>query len=188
VAGGPPRLGAAAAAAGLDGADRRAGPDVASLLTSAFDVLAVDGVDVRTRPWAVRRALLEQLGVDWRPPLQLTPVTFDRDEAEQWSRDYRPLGIEGLVAKGAATRYVPGRASSWLKWKARATEDVIVGAVTGTVERAQAVIAGRLTPDGQLIVVGRSAVLTTAQADQLAAVLTKSTPNRIRVPQPFGGQ
>ena len=137
----------------------------------AFDVLAVDGVDVRTRPWAVRRALLEQLGVDWRPPLQLTPVTFDRDEAEQWSRDYRPLGIEGLVAKGAATRYVPGRASSWLKWKARATEDVIVGAVTGTVQRAQAVIVGRLTSAGQLVVVGRSSILTAAQADQLASVM-----------------
>ncbi len=86
--------------------------------------------------------------------------------------------LEGLVAKGAATRYVPGRASSWLKWKARTTEEVIVGAVTGTVERAQAVIAGRLTPDGQLIVVGRSAVLTAAQADQLASVLAPVDPAR----------
>jgi ATP-dependent DNA ligase len=157
----------------------------------AFDVLAVDGVDVRTRPWAARRALLEQLGVDWRPPLQLTPVTFDRDEAEQWSRDYRPLGIEGLVAKGAATRYVPGRASSWLKWKARATEEVIVGAVTGTVERAQAVIAGRLTSDGQLIVVGRSTVLTAARAEQLASVLAPVDPARHPWPEQisslFGG-
>jgi ATP-dependent DNA ligase len=108
----------------------------------------------------------------------LTPVTFDRNEAEQWSRDYRPLGIEGPVAKGAATLYVPGGASSWLKWKARATEDVIVGAVTGTVERAQAAIVGRLTPDGQLIVVCRSSVLTAAQADQLASVVAPVDPDR----------
>src|SRR3712207_9471971 len=75
----------------------------------AFDVLAVDGVDVRTRPWAARRALLEQLGVDWRPPLQLTPVTFDRDEAEQWSRDYRPLGRseERRVGKEGRSRGSP---------------------------------------------------------------------------------
>ena len=95
------------------------------------------------------------------------------------------------MAKGAATRYVPGRASSWLKWKARATEDVIVGAVTGTVERAQAVIAGRLTPDGQLIVVGRSTVLTAAQADQLASVLAPVDPARHPWPEQisslFGG-
>ena len=116
---------------------RRAAIDPAEAYV-AFDVLAVDGVDLRTRPWAARRALLEELGVDWRPPLQLTPVTFDRDEAEQWSRDYRPLGIEGLVVKGTATPYFPGRASSWLKWKARTTEDVIVGAVTGTVDQPRA--------------------------------------------------
>src|SRR5215212_253134 len=110
----------------------------------AFDLLSVDGLDVRTRPWTARRSLLEQFGVDWQPPLQMTPVTFDRDEAEHWSRDYRPVGIEGLVIKGAATRYVPGRASSWLKWKARETEEVILGAVTGTFDRPEAVIAGRL--------------------------------------------
>jgi ATP-dependent DNA ligase len=123
--------------------------------------------------------------------LQLTPVTFDREEAEQWARDYRPVGIEGLVAKGAATRYIPGRASSWLKWKARATEDVIVGAVTGTVERAQAMIVGRLTSDGQLLVVGRSTVLTAAQADELGSVLAPVDPARHPWPEQisslFGG-
>lgn len=138
----------------------------------AFDVLSLDGVDVCSQPWTARRALLEQLGVDWRPPLQLTPVTIDRDEAEQWAREYRPLGIEGLVIKGAATRYVPGRASSWLKWKARETEEVIVGAVTGSLDRPEAVIAGRLTADGRLLLVGRSTALTAAQAGQLSAVLT----------------
>jgi len=152
----------------------------------AFDLLSVDGFDVRTRPWTARRSLLEQFGVDWRPPLQVTPVTFDRDEAEHWSRDYRPVGIEGLVIKGAATPYVPGRASSWLKWKARETEEVILGAVTGTFDRPEAVIAGRLTTDGHLVVVGRSTPLTAAQAEQLAAVVTPMDSSRHPWPEQIG--
>ena len=52
-------------------------------------------------------------------------------------------------------------------------------------------IAGRLTPDGQLIVVGRSTVLTAAQADQLAAVLASVDPARHPWPEQisslFGG-
>jgi hypothetical protein len=57
-------------------------------------------------------------------------------------------------------------------------EDVILGAVTGTVERAQAAIVGRLTSAGQLLVVARSTVLTAAQTDQLASVLEPVDPDR----------
>lgn len=142
----------------------------------AFDIISAAGVDLRTQPWAARRTLLEQVGADWQPPLQPTPVTLDRDEAEQWARDYRPQGIEGLVIKGTATRYAPGRSSTWLKWKARQSEEVIVGAVTGSFDQPQAVIAGRLTPDRQLVTVGRSTALTPAQAAELASVLTPVDP------------
>jgi hypothetical protein len=43
------------------------------------------------------------------PPLQLSPVTYEVDEAREWY-DVLPaaMGVEGLVAKGRATRYVPG--------------------------------------------------------------------------------
>jgi ATP-dependent DNA ligase len=49
------------------------------------------------------------------PPLQLSPVTYEVDEAREWY-DVLPaaMGVEGLVAKGRATRYVPGR-REWLK-------------------------------------------------------------------------
>lgn len=49
-------------------------------------------------------------------PLQLSPVTDDLDEAREWF-DVLPaaMGIEGLVVKGAATRYTPGRRDAWMK-------------------------------------------------------------------------
>jgi ATP-dependent DNA ligase len=50
----------------------------------AFDLLAYGGVDLRTQRWATRRSRLEQLAADWSLPLQLTPVTYDADEAREW--------------------------------------------------------------------------------------------------------
>src|SRR3954453_2244276 len=72
-----------------------------------FDVLAHAGVDQRRRPWSSRRLVLEGLADGWVPPLQLSPVTRDLGEANRRCRDYRVAGIEGLVVKGAPTRFAP---------------------------------------------------------------------------------
>lgn len=83
---------------------------------AAFDVLAVSGVDLRTQRWTVRRQRLEQLSKGWLPPLQLTPVTDDVDEAAEWFEVLpAAMGVEGLVVKGAASRYTPGRRDAWVK-------------------------------------------------------------------------
>ena len=46
-----------------------------------FDLLALDGEDQRGLTYVVRRARLERLSGDWRPPLEICPSTADRDEA-----------------------------------------------------------------------------------------------------------
>jgi ATP-dependent DNA ligase len=50
----------------------------------AFDVLAIGSVDVRAMRWTVRRRRLESLAGRWVPPLQVSPVTADADEA-RWT-------------------------------------------------------------------------------------------------------
>ncbi|MEV0287944.1 ATP-dependent DNA ligase [Kribbella sp. NPDC050820] len=142
----------------------------------AFDLLAANGVDLRTQRWTVRRQRLEQLAA-WAPPLQLTPVTSDPAEAREWY-DVLPaaMGIEGLVAKGAATRYTPGRRDAWAKIKHRETREVLVGGVLGPITRPEVVIAG-LYRDGELVIVGRTVPLSWAQSEQLAAVLSPAGPD-----------
>jgi ATP-dependent DNA ligase len=73
----------------------------------AFDLLTLDGQDLRPHPWRDRRAALEDLASTWRPPLQLSPYTDDYDTALEWLVDYRVAGVEGLVAKGAGSPYRP---------------------------------------------------------------------------------
>jgi bifunctional non-homologous end joining protein LigD len=81
----------------------------------AFDVLWLDGVDLCARPYLERRAALEELrvtGGGWQtsevfdcPPQELLELCVQR-------------GLEGVVAKRAASRYLPGRRSSdWVKLK-----------------------------------------------------------------------
>ncbi|TCN32154.1 ATP dependent DNA ligase-like protein [Kribbella orskensis] len=108
----------------------------------AFDLLAIGGVDLRTQRWTVRRRRLEQLAAAWALPMQLSPVTDDLEEAQEWF-DVLPdaMGVEGLVVKGAGSRYVGGR-RDWLKVKHRATEEVLVGGVLGLIDQPEVVIAG----------------------------------------------
>jgi ATP-dependent DNA ligase len=136
----------------------------------AFDLLAIGGVDLRTQRWTVRRRRLEQLAAAWALPLQLSPVTDDLEEAQEWF-DVLPeaMGIEGLVVKGASSRYVGGR-REWLKVKRRDTQEVIVGGVLGPIDRPEVVIAGRYRGD-DLVVIGRTVLLTDEQSAQLGAVL-----------------
>jgi ATP-dependent DNA ligase len=135
----------------------------------AFDLLALGGADLRGRRLRERRAELEALAARWAPPLQLSPVTADPAEARQWSTDWRAAGVEGLVAKGAGTRYAPGR-REWLKVKSWETTEVVAGGVIGPIDRPSQLVAGRYR-DGELVVVGRTSPLSPAQAAELAAVL-----------------
>lgn len=139
-----------------------------------FDVLAANGQDLRNQTLEQRREVLELLAEEWSPPLQLSPVTRDEDTAREWFVDYRPAGIEGLVVKGGAQRYRPGR-REWVKVKSRETQEVLIGAVTGPIERPDTVVAG-LIRDGELVIVGKSVPLTRSQATSLARVLKPAGP------------
>jgi len=135
----------------------------------AFDILAVTGRDVRHLPLRDRRGLLEELARDWKPPLQLSPVTTDLEEARRWLDDLHVMGVEGLVLKGAAQLYRGGK-RDWLKIKHRDTIDVICGAVTGTLTRPETMIVG-LDMDGQLRIVGRTTPLHAGPARDLGRQL-----------------
>jgi bifunctional non-homologous end joining protein LigD len=90
----------------------------------AFDLLALDGADLRERPWSERRRLLEA-SVRPAPPLSITPVSDDADSMEAATRAQH---FEGMMAKRAASTYQSGRrAPAWVKVKYRRQQEMVVG-------------------------------------------------------------
>lgn len=123
----------------------------------AFDLLAVAGHDIRPLAWSRRRELLEELARIWVPPLNLSPVTTDRELALQWFRDLPSTGVEGLILKRTDQPYSSARI--WSKVKHHDALDVVVAAVTGPRNRPTTAVAG-LPMNGRLWIVGRSTVLS----------------------------
>ncbi|MGP4000598.1 ATP-dependent DNA ligase [Streptomyces sp. 8N706] len=139
----------------------------------AFDLLQRGGRELLREPYRVRRAALEELFAthDLTSPWTLSPVTSDREEAEQWLTLWGPVGVEGVVAKGWDQPYQPGR-RGWLKVRARETSEAVVGAVTGPVHAPETVLLGRYDAEGILRLAARSTPLASTLRRDLGRLLT----------------
>lgn len=86
-----------------------------------FDILRLDGEDLRRRPFEERRAALEalELPADWVVP----PVFSDGPATVAASLEH---GLEGVVAKRRASRYSSGRSRSWVKQRHQGVVDTTV--------------------------------------------------------------
>lgn len=110
--------------------DDKGVPDFGALLSRsrehllaffAFDVLFLDGVDLRSRPYAERKAQLrsiipaEHLALRYVEPLE--------QEGETLYQYALSLGMGGVVAKKDDAPCVAGRNNYWLKFKPKGYHD-----------------------------------------------------------------
>ena len=82
----------------------------------AFDLLELDGRDLRNEPWARRRDALVQLLAEADPGIRLCEHIEDVDGAVVF-RQACVMGLEGIVAKRRDSRYRSGRCREWIKIK-----------------------------------------------------------------------
>jgi bifunctional non-homologous end joining protein LigD len=85
-------------------------------ISMIFDLLELDGEDLRTQPLWERRQALEQLAADRQ--LVMPTRRLPANGLEAWQEVLRG-NYEALVAKDPASAYTPGRTLSWLKVKQR---------------------------------------------------------------------
>ena len=120
------RLRRAPVAASSRGVSRREiSKDIPSAFV-AFDVLAVDGHDVRTLPQSERRTLLERALARVSSPIHVTPMTRDRAQASDWLARFEGAGLDGVIAKPEHGTYEPGKRAMF-KVKHARTADCVVG-------------------------------------------------------------
>ena len=134
----------------------------------AFDLLALGADDLRARPFAERRALLEESLAGARSPVHLTPATNDPAVAAEWFDRFEGAGLDGVVAKRVDLPYRENE-RVMLKVKHQRTADCVVagfrwhksGGVVGSL------LLGLFDDEGTLHHVGVTASFTMARRKEL---------------------
>ncbi|MBW1599768.1 non-homologous end-joining DNA ligase [Streptomyces sp. JJ38] len=98
-----------------------------AVLYYVFDLLSLDGTDIRRLPLRVRKSLLRD-ALDFRPPLRFT-VHRNRN-GQDLLADACARGWEGLIAKRADAAYVPRRSPDWLKLKCAQGQELVIAGFT----------------------------------------------------------
>ena len=89
----------------------------------AFDLLGFEDFDLRSLPLTERKAALRRV----IPPVgALRFLEHVEEEGEALYQEVERLGLEGIVAKKAASPYKAGRSPMWLKVRSRRTGDFVV--------------------------------------------------------------
>jgi ATP-dependent DNA ligase len=138
----------------------------------AFDLIALDREDLSERPFEERRALLRDLLGEPRPAVRVTPATRDPAVAAEWLAG-TGSGIDGVMAKPADLRYLPG-ARAMLKVKPEHTADCVVAGFRPYVDRPllSSLLLGLYDDAGELRHIGIVQSFTQKRRRELLEELT----------------
>lgn len=136
----------------------------------AFDLLALEGEDVRGLPFSERRAhlatLLKTLGEPWH----LTPSTTDETEARRWFTEFESSGCDGIMAKPLDQAYIHGKRAI-IKIKHRRTVDCVVGGyrIHKDGDKIGSLLLGLYNDAGELHFIGHCSGFPTADRTEMLA-------------------
>jgi bifunctional non-homologous end joining protein LigD len=92
-----------------------------------FDLLWIDGHDVRRLPLRSRKRMLRR-ALDFRGAVRLTP--YRKEHGEAYFQEACRRGWEGLIAKRADSVYTSSRSRDWLKFKCERGQELVIGGYT----------------------------------------------------------
>lgn len=124
--------------------------DKSGLVYVLFDLLTLDGRDLRGLPIVDRKEALKSLLHEARAS-QLTYSEHWSQRGADLKKALCKLGMEGMVSKLSTAPYQSGRGSSWLKTKCYQSEEFVIGGFTyekGTKSQIGALLLGAHTPHG----------------------------------------
>jgi bifunctional non-homologous end joining protein LigD len=155
----------------------------AQLTYYVFDLLHLDGRNLRALPLVERKSILARLlaGSSSDGVLRLSEHLVG-DPSAVFSHACR-LGAEGIISKRARARYSSGRGSSWLKLKCYHEQELVIGGFTLPSNRTRGVGALLLGyyRGGKLTYAGRSGTGFTQKThrmmrDRLDKLVRKDSP------------
>ena len=106
---------------------QRRGRERVAIFFYVFDLLRLDGEDLRPLPLRERKARLRS-EFRFEGPVRLSP--HRNEQGEKLFREACARGLEGLVAKRADSPYRAARSRDWLKLKCHAEQELVIGGFT----------------------------------------------------------
>lgn len=120
-----------------------------------FDVLALDGEDIREKPLSYRKQKLKSiLG---KAPDNIILGSYMTKNGEQFFKAVSGLGLEGIVCKNLKSKYTSGKNNDWVKVKCDNRQEFIICGYTLTDKKSSGIsslILGAYSAD-EVIYVGR---------------------------------
>ena len=136
----------------------------------AFDLLAEGDDDLRSVPFAERRARLER-AVRPHERVLVTPQTTDASVAKDWFERFEGAGLDGIVAKRAELSYVPNK-RVMVKVKHQRTADCVVyGYRIGKDKKSLGSLLLAVYDDGEIHPVGFTAAFAAARRKEIEATI-----------------
>jgi bifunctional non-homologous end joining protein LigD len=147
--------------------DHRGSPDFAGLQAAlsegktddliffAFDLLFLEGKDLRAKTLSERKRALKRLIEDayGKDQAQIRYVEHFESGGDAVLKSACRMSLEGIVSKQADARYASGRSDSWTKAKCRAGHEVVIGAWNSNGSQFKSLMAGVYRGD-HLVYVG----------------------------------
>jgi bifunctional non-homologous end joining protein LigD len=126
------------------------------LIFFVFDLMYVDGEDLRKLPLGERKARLKELLDDAGLGAKSLIRYVDHFEAPASAvlESACRMNLEGIISKRLDAPYRSGRVGDWTKAKCRAGHEVVIGGWTREGPRLRSLLVG-VNRDGQLVPVGR---------------------------------
>ncbi|HVS03139.1 MAG TPA: DNA ligase D [Thermoanaerobaculia bacterium] len=158
------------------------------LVYYAFDLLYLDGRDLRPAPLLRRKEALQRLLA--AAPSQAAPLRYSdhvTGNGPAFLRQACDLGLEGVIAKRAAASYREGRGRDWLKVKCLAEQELVIVGFTepsGSRQGLGALLLAVHDEEGELRYVGK---VGTGFTDAQLTDLRRRLESRERRQSPLAG-
>jgi bifunctional non-homologous end joining protein LigD len=149
-----------------------------------FDLMYVNGTDVREQPLKARRALLSELMDEVNTDLLRYSEDFAQDPGSLVASACK-MKLEGIIGKRADAPYRSGRSTDWIKLKCLLRQEFVIGGfnrVRGAKTGVRSLMLGVYERDGSLRFAGTAK--QNLRPSQLSA-LVKRAKALVRKASPF---
>ncbi len=157
-------------------------PESQKLTYIVFDILALDGTDLRGRPLIERKEMLESLMKD--APKNLYYSRYVRGNGKEGFAAACEANLEGIIGKKADSIYSGTRNGDWIKLKCDKRQEFVIGGYSLTDKKTRGVSSLLLGvyEDGELIYTGRAG---TGMSESDMKMLEEKFENLKRIESPF---